>query len=203
MLSSWTNVCDWNRIYYVEFLDECLRSGNDNILQENLFVVLTSIEMVALCQIMAIIRFKICMPLRWLAGNTQFIGQQGYNWSTRSMGKVIDAFYEAMDNIESDGSLILNEQFMNFIFDEIYEDEDGNLCPLPPLQETMKYQYEERQTNALGGSKVLLFDLLNAEIFYPERQENKDSTPTIIEMASWSDCQKRNRGSKETSIQIC
>jgi hypothetical protein len=37
---------------------------------------------------------------------------------------------------------------MNAIFDEIYEDEDGNLCPLPPLQEAMKYQYEERQTNA-------------------------------------------------------
>ena len=34
----------WNRIHYVEFLDECLRSGNDNILQENLFVVLTFIE---------------------------------------------------------------------------------------------------------------------------------------------------------------
>jgi hypothetical protein len=132
---------------------------------------------------MAIIHFKISMPLRWLAGNTQFIGQQGYDWSTRSMGKAIDAFYEAMDKIESDGSLILNEQFMNAIFDEIYTDDEGNRCPLPPLQEAMKYQYEMKQTNALDGSKVLPFDLLNAEIFYPERQENKDSTPTVIEMA--------------------
>jgi len=31
----------WNRRYYVEFLDECLRGCNDNILQENLFIVLT------------------------------------------------------------------------------------------------------------------------------------------------------------------
>jgi hypothetical protein len=123
----------WNRIYYVEFLDECLRSGNDNILQENLFIVLTSVEMVALCRIMTIIHFKICHPLRWLAGNTKFIGQQGYDWSTRSMGKAIDAFYEAMDKIESDGSLILNELFMNAIFDKIYKDEVGNPCPLPPL----------------------------------------------------------------------
>ncbi len=173
----------WNRIYYVEYLDECLRSGNDNILQENLFIVLTSVEMVALCRIMAIIHFKICMPLRWLAGNTKSIGQQGYNWSTRSMGKAIDALYEAMDKIESDGSLILNELFMNAIFDEIYEDDDGKPCPLPPLQEAMKYHYKEKQTNALDGSKVLPFDLLNAEMFYPERQENKDSTPTVIEMA--------------------
>ncbi|KAL3767418.1 hypothetical protein ACHAWO_013859 [Cyclotella atomus] len=47
----------------------------------------------------------------------------------------------------------------------------------------MKYQYEEKQTNALDGSKVLPFNLLNAKIFYPEQQENKDGTPTVIEMA--------------------
>ncbi|KAL7503011.1 hypothetical protein ACHAXN_000861, partial [Cyclotella atomus] len=153
----------WNRIYYIEFLDECLRSGNDNILQENLFIVLTSVEMVALCRIMSIIHFKICHPLRWLAGNTKFIGQQGYDWSTKSMWKAIDAFFEAMDKIESDGSLILNELFMNAIFDKIYKDEGGN-----------------------PGHEVS-FDLLNAEIFYPKRQENKDSTPTVIEMAQTID----------------
>jgi hypothetical protein len=49
----------WNRQYYVEFLDECLHGCNDNILQENLFIVLTSVEMVALCQTMAILHFKI------------------------------------------------------------------------------------------------------------------------------------------------
>ncbi len=70
----------WNRRYYVEFLDECLHGCNDNILQENLFIVLTSVEMVALCRTMSILHFKICMPLRWLAGNTHFIGQQGYDW---------------------------------------------------------------------------------------------------------------------------
>jgi hypothetical protein len=49
----------WNRRYYVEFLAECLHGCNDNILQENLFIVLTSVEMVALCQTMAILHFKI------------------------------------------------------------------------------------------------------------------------------------------------
>jgi hypothetical protein len=49
------------------------------------------------------------------------------------MWKAIDAFFEAMDKIESDGSLILNELFMNAIFDKIYKDEGGNPCPHPPL----------------------------------------------------------------------
>ena len=38
----------WNRKYYVEFLDEGLTCGKVSILQEKLFMVLTSMEMVAL-----------------------------------------------------------------------------------------------------------------------------------------------------------
>jgi hypothetical protein len=79
----------WNRIYYIEFLDECLRSGSHNILQENLFIVLMSVEMVALCQIMAIIHFKsVCLcdglmeTRNSLDNNT--IGLQD-RWRRRSM----------------------------------------------------------------------------------------------------------------------
>ncbi len=174
----------WNRRYYVEFLDECLRGCNDNILQENLFIVLTSVEMVALCRTMAILHFKICMPLRWLAGNTHFIGQQGYDWSSRSMGKAVDALYDAMMSIQQDGSLFLNEDFMNSIFDKLYTDEHGNPAPLPPLQEAMQYQYEVKQTNTVDGSKVLPYDQMNAEMFYPSRQENKDTTAIVEDMAA-------------------
>jgi hypothetical protein len=41
-------------------------------------------------------------------------------------------------------------------------------------------------SSTLRGHEVS-FDLLNAEIFYPKRQENKDSTPTVIEMAQTID----------------
>ena len=54
----------WNRIYYIEFLDECLQGRKDNILQENLFIVLASVKMVALCHTMAILHFKIYILLR-------------------------------------------------------------------------------------------------------------------------------------------
>ena len=81
--------------YYIEFLDECLRTHKDNILQENLFIVLTSVEMVALCRVMAILFFKIVMPLQWLSGNTHFLGQCGFDWSVRSMGKALDALEAA------------------------------------------------------------------------------------------------------------
>ena len=89
--------------------------------------------MVALSRVMAILHFKVCMPLRWLAGNTHFIGQQGYDWSTRSMVKAIDEMYDAMLAIEEDGKLFLDETFMSGIFDNIYNDDNSNTCPLPPL----------------------------------------------------------------------
>ncbi len=46
----------------MEFLDECLRAHKDNILQENLFMVLTSVEMVALCRVMDIMHLKVRKP---------------------------------------------------------------------------------------------------------------------------------------------
>ena len=172
-----------HRRYYIQFLDECLRAHKDNILQENLFIVLTSMEMIALCRVMAILHFKICMPMRWLAGNTHHIGALGYDWSSRSMGKAIDALHDALVEIEKDGSKFLDEDFMNEIFSKIYTNKDGQGVPLEPLVDAMEYQFEKKQTPALDGSKVLPFDQLNAELFYPDRDENKDTTDTATGMA--------------------
>ncbi len=68
-------------------------------------MVLTLVEMVALSRVLAILHFKVCMSLRWLAGNTHMIVQQGYNLPTRLMGKAIDAMYDAMVAIEQDGQV--------------------------------------------------------------------------------------------------
>jgi hypothetical protein len=107
--------------YYIEFLDECLRGNTKgNILQENLFIVLTSSEMVALCRSLAILHYTVCMPMRWLAGNTHFLGRCGFDWSARSMGKAIDALEVAMNDIMADGSLFLNEMYMRNIFSKIH-----------------------------------------------------------------------------------
>ena len=134
--------------YYIEFLDECLE-GHDNILQENLFTILTSVEMVALARVMAIIHYKIAMPMRWLAGNTHHMPAVGYNWSARSMGKAIDALHDALVELAKDGSKFLDEDFMNNIFSEIDEDEEGNKRPLEPLVEAMEYY--------MGEDVILIF----------------------------------------------
>ena len=79
--------------------------------------------------------------------------------------------------------MVLDEDFMNAIFDKIYVDSEGNPTPLPPLQEAMKDQYEEKQTVAVDGSWVLPYDQLNAEMLYPVRPENQQTNCLVKEMA--------------------
>ncbi len=110
--------------------------------------------------------FQSVYAYGWLAGNTHLLGQCGYDWSSRSMGKAINALYDALILIEQDGGLFLNESFMNGIFNKIHADNRGVNVPLPRLAEAMSYQYEKKQTNAIDGSKVLPFDQLNAELFF-------------------------------------
>lgn len=195
----------WNRKYYVEFLDECLTGLKDNILQENLWTVLTSEEMIALCRVMAILHYTICMPMRFLAGNTHHFGQLGYDWSSRSMGLAIDALEEAMIELEKDGSKLLDEEFMCSIFSKLYND-----GPFEPLTEYMQYMFgkcnqkrglqidsalsnnqvlfiypiaETKKTDNIDGSKTLPFDRLKAELFYPEREENVATEELVGKMA--------------------
>lgn len=56
-------------------------------------------------------------------------------------------------DIESDGNLFLNEEFMNQIFSTIYIDKAGNPAPLESLEDAMWYQYEDRQTQVVESSK--------------------------------------------------
>ena len=118
---------------------------------------------------MAILYFKIGMLLHWLAGNTHTLGQVGYNWSTCSMGKAINALNDTLVKIMMDGRLYLDESFMNSIFSMIHTNDEGKAGPLDALEEAMHYQYEEKQTPTIDGSKALPMDQLNAELFYPQR----------------------------------
>ena len=107
---------NWNRRYYVPFLDQCLEDSKDNIFQDNLFYIITSEDIFALTCVFDILHFTVCMPMQWLSENTHNVGDQGYDWSMLSMGKSIDDLEEAMVKIEYDRALFLDEAFMSDIF---------------------------------------------------------------------------------------
>ena len=125
----------WNRSYWLEFLDNQLRTPGSNILQGNLFIFLSSTEMTALERVCSIVHLSVCLPTRWLAGNTHKLAE--YNWSVYSMGRVIDLLEKAMESIENNGQLILDETFMMNIFNEL-------VIELPPLSNYLTYLYNKK-----------------------------------------------------------
>jgi hypothetical protein len=164
-----------NRVVWVEFLDERLRTpGADNILQENLFVLLTSVAMVASMRVHAILLLALVQPHRWLAGNTHKLA--AYGWSERSMGRALDILEVAMDKVVADGTLFLDEAFMMGIFSPLADE-------LPPLKDYLKYMYDEKAM-ALVGSSITdhQYGKLRAELFHPTDVDNIASTEISIEL---------------------
>ena len=124
-------------------------------------------------RIFAIFHLCISMPMRWLAGNTHKL--QTSDWSIRSMGKVIDLLEKAMIKISNDGSIMLCEAHMMSIFQPLID-------TIPEFAEFVEFMFEHKESPTIiknesnltdfNNSKVLPYDLLRAELFYPTREEN-------------------------------
>lgn len=74
----------WKQKYYVEFIDKRLSADGEHILQENLFIVLSSMEMIAMSTIYTIFDFSIRLSMQWLASNTHTLKES--DWPIHSMG---------------------------------------------------------------------------------------------------------------------
>ena len=158
----------WNREYCIEFLDEQLRiPGKGNILQENLFVILSLLEMVALSRLCSILYLCICVPVRWISGKTHTL--QNHGWGARSMGLVLDILETKLDEIRQDGGLILNQGYMLGLFDTIVED-------LTPFQEFLEHMYEKKRmyTVEKSSTKKVQMALLRDELFHPDNVSSAD-----------------------------
>ena len=136
----------WNRKFNVEFLDDVLRvKGASNILQENLFTILASQEMIASSRFFAILDLAICLQFRWLTGNTHKLAH--CNWGARSMGHAIDLIYQACQDIVDDVTLIHDESYMLHIFDEFLEE-------LPEFKAFIEYEFENKMSDYVVASNT-------------------------------------------------
>jgi hypothetical protein len=160
-----------NLPYFLEFLNWRLACGvHDNILQKCLFIVLRSVEMIAMMRVLSILHIAVCLPTRWLAGNTHQLAE--YDFGYYDMSRVVNMLEEAMEEVAEDGSKMLDEDFMMSIFSDIMEQ-------VEPFQAYLDYIFEEKLSYPVGSHNKddaqLPFDLLRAELFYPERVENRQT----------------------------
>jgi len=161
-----------NRQYYIAFLNWYL-SGSDkeSILQHNLFLTLRCNEMTAQLRVAAILHIAIVIPMRWLSGKTHTLAS--YNWGERSMGRALDVVHAAFLELEADGSKGLDEDYMMNLFSSIADE-------VKPLKSYLTYMFEEKESNVVDSKskedRKLPFDLAVAELYYPTRAENRQTT---------------------------
>ena len=145
----------------------------DNILQRNLFVLLTSNEMVAQSRLLGIVYLSCMLPLRWLAGKTYTLAQ--YGWGARSMSRVLNVFLAKLDQIHLNPLLLLSEMFMMNLFQEIMDDP-------PPFQEYWIHLFEKRRMNVVSrksGARLMGLARAWEELFFPTKKTNQECEPRL------------------------
>ena len=169
-----------NRLSSVEYMDEILRlpKKRDNILMRNLFVVLTSAEMVALSRLLTIIYMSMCLPLRWLAAKTPDLAE--YEWGAVNMSLVLDVFKDKLDYLVLNPDKVLCKSFMMNLFKQF-------LVKLPPMQEYWDLIFKRAQQKIIcrhtGAVMVRLADVQD-EAFAPKNKTNRRCSPRVIELGT-------------------
>ena len=96
------------------------------------------------------------------------------------MPRALDLIYNTFIEIQANGDKFLDEDFIMKIFEPLYTE-------LPELETYLTFYLEEKEANVVGSCKrddrVLAIDGSVAELFYPGRMENKQSTPKCRALA--------------------
>lgn len=175
----------WNRNYCIEFLDYMLSierpNRDDSILVQNMFVILSSLEMIASTRMWCIFHLSIIVPCRWLAGNVHNLAK--FNWGVADLGKTLDRLKVALEVIRDHPDRIHDEKFMMSIM--WYWKKD-----LPPFEEYMTYMFEKKGKRTkyvvspeVTGSKPVPLMAVRKEVFNPVDEDNIECTRFLHEIA--------------------
>jgi hypothetical protein len=77
-----------NLCYLVPFFFDHLSISDDNLRQRTLFMILQSIEFIALLHALGILHISVCLQTRWLSGNIE--GLAKFDFEAMDMGSVVD-----------------------------------------------------------------------------------------------------------------
>ena len=121
--------------------------------------------MIAQSRVHSIVDLAIVIPVRWLAAYTHLLGP--FDWSARSMGRVVDKLETLLPQVVGDGALFLDEGFMMSIFDEFVSE-------LPPFKQFLKELYEKKTMPCIGigTGKAVPMSVLRHELFEPGEEAN-------------------------------
>ena len=167
-----------NRHVNIDFLHEQVGTpNNNNVLQSNLYIVLSSLEVAATARFFSILHLAVVVPVRWLAAKTHELFS--YQWGPRSMGRVVDILHENFTDVLKDPWLIHNEEHMMNMFDDLKQE-------LPEFKKAMDFLLKNKKSTSIisdDGSRVIPMIELRKELFDPENEDNKKTTEIIEQIA--------------------
>ena len=147
--------------YFVAILHHYLCcTDSDSILQPNLFITLSCVEVISELRVASIFFVAFIFPMHCLAGKTRELSHK--DWGERSMPRALDLMYNTFIEIQANGDKFLNEDFIMKIFDPLYTD-------LPELETYLTFYFGEEEANVVGSCKlddrVLAIDGTVGDIF--------------------------------------
>ena len=78
MICMCTGPACMNRLYCIEFLDKKLHAcDKQSILQENMFILLSSLLIATMFRLFSVVEIAIAMPMCWFAGNSHKLANYG------------------------------------------------------------------------------------------------------------------------------
>ena len=172
-----------NRPYYIEYLDKRLKARNaskkkkSNILEENSWIVLSSLIVVACFRGLSIVHYAIIVPFRWLAGNSHTLSE--YGWSVRSMGRAVDIIFDSMTMLANEPEKLIDESFMMHIFDPLINE-------LPPLKDYLHYYYNDKKSYKIVRDQIKHqpHQVVRNELFNPDDASNVETDYLMEEIAT-------------------
>jgi hypothetical protein len=138
-LSRWPCGAVVNYVYYSEYLDKKMRvAGFSNLLEESIFISVTSSEMIASARNAAIVDIAFSKPFRWLTGKTAQLGARGFDWSVASMSRAAIILEGKLEELAARGALLLYDEWALHIFDDIVEAMTAHIEDFATLNERLE-----------------------------------------------------------------
>ena len=146
-------------------------------MEHNLFIIYRFIEYISLIHVLAILRMKIVLPLRWLAGKCEHLSK--WEFGVADMPDVVDLMDKASAKIQRDGRNIMDDTFMFIIFNKIAKN-------VKPFEEYMEYMFEHNKISPIRSlnneEKVTPWELLCCDMMFPTHRDIIQSKPMTVEV---------------------
>lgn len=160
-----------NRVVFLEYLQPRVFSSSTdtNILEDYLWHVLSSAEMIALLRVETLFDILLSRPLRWLSGSSTTLD----SWSIFSMSRCYDLVETALERIATDGNALFDPALD--IFAPIADEQ--------PLFAAWRKALMEQTHASPDGTKHRLWECALTEARSPANASNAQATSTAVELA--------------------